>query len=86
MGFGDSIAIPLAYGCAFFAPFQGRPTGGGKIVIKCSKIATGHRQAAKRSIKSPGATALASPAGSIQSPQGDANEHYILHHECHLSR
>jgi hypothetical protein len=65
MGFGDSIAIPLAYGCAFFAPFQGRPTGGGKIVIKCSKIATGHRQAAKRSIKSPGATALASPAGSI---------------------
>jgi hypothetical protein len=50
MGFGNGIAIPLAYGCAFGGPFQGRLTGGGEIAINCSKIATRHRRAPKRSI------------------------------------
>jgi hypothetical protein len=36
----------LAYGCAFGAPFQGRPTGGAKIGTECSKIATGRSASA----------------------------------------
>src|SRR4051794_10537876 len=39
-GFRPDLAIPLAYGCAFSALFQGLLTGGAKIGMKCRKIET----------------------------------------------